>query len=36
MQLKRELGMKSYGSAWRMMQQIRKAMAKEEMKEVFE
>ncbi|KAA6333976.1 hypothetical protein EZS27_017670 [termite gut metagenome] len=36
MQLKRELGMKTYNSAWRMMQQIRKAMAKEEMKEVFE
>jgi transposase-like protein len=36
MQLKRELGMKTYNSAWRMMQQIRKAMAKEEMKEIFE
>jgi transposase-like protein len=36
LQLKRELGMKTYNSAWRMMQQIRKAMAKEEMKEVFE
>ncbi|KAA6305271.1 hypothetical protein EZS27_043077, partial [termite gut metagenome] len=36
MQLQRELGMKSYKGAWRMMQKIRKAMAKEEMKEVFE
>jgi transposase-like protein len=36
MQLKRELGMKTYNSAWRMMKQIRSAMAKEEMKEVFE
>ncbi|KAA6324077.1 hypothetical protein EZS27_026551 [termite gut metagenome] len=33
MQLKRELGMKTYNSAWRMMKQIRKAMAKEDMKE---
>ncbi|KAA6312345.1 hypothetical protein EZS27_036707 [termite gut metagenome] len=36
MQLRRELEMISYKGAWRMMQQIRKAMAKEEMKEVFE
>jgi transposase-like protein len=36
LQLQRELGMKAYNSAHRMMKQIRKAMAKEEMKEVFE
>ena len=34
--LKRELGMGSYQSAWRMLQQIRKAMGKEEYKETFE
>lgn len=36
MQLKRELGMGSYQSAWRMLHQIRKAMEKEEYKETFE
>lgn len=36
LQLQRELGMKSYKGAWRMMQKIREAMAKDEMKEVFE
>lgn len=36
LQLKRELGMGSYQSAWRMLQQIRKAMEKEEYKETFE
>ena len=36
MQLKRELGMGSYSSAWRMLHQIRKAMEKEEYKETFE
>lgn len=36
LQLQRELGMKSYKGAWRMMSMIRKAMQKEEMKEVFE
>lgn len=35
-QLKRELGMGSYQSAWRMLHQIRKAMEKEEYKETFE
>lgn len=35
-QLKRELGIGSYNSAWRMLQQIRKAMAKEENREAFE
>lgn len=36
LQLKRVLGMGSYQSAWRMLQQIRKAMEKEEYKETFE
>lgn len=36
LQLKRELGMGSYQSALRMLQQIRKAMEKEEYKETFE
>lgn len=36
MQLKRELGMSSYQSAWRMLHQIRIAMEKEEYKETFE
>ena len=36
LQLKRELGMGSYQSAWRMLQQISKAMEKEEYKETFE
>ena len=36
LQLKRELGMGSYQSAWRMLHQIRKAMGKEEYKETFE
>lgn len=36
LQLQRELGMKSYKSAWRMMHKIREAMAKEEIKDVFE
>lgn len=36
LQLKRELGMGSYSSAWRMLHQIRKAMEKEEYKETFE
>lgn len=36
LQLKRELGMGSYQSAWRMLQQIRIAMGKEEYKETFE
>ena len=36
LQLKRDLGMGSYQSAWRMLHQIRKAMEKEEYKETFE
>lgn len=36
LQLKRELGMGSYQSAWRMLQQIRKAMEKDEYKETIE
>lgn len=36
LQLKRELGMGSYQSAWRMLLQIRKAMGKEEYRETFE
>lgn len=36
MQLKRELGMGSYQSAWRMLHRIRKAIDKEEHKETFE
>ena len=36
LQLKRELGMGSYQSAWRMLHQIRKAMEKEEYKDTFE
>ncbi len=36
LQIQRELGMKSYKGAWRMMNKIREAIAKEEMKEVFE
>lgn len=36
LQLKRELGMGSYASAWRMLHQIRKAMEKEEYKDTFE
>lgn len=36
LQLQRELGMKSYKGAWRMMKKIREAMAKEEVNEVFE
>lgn len=36
LQLQRELGMKSYKGAWRMMKLIREAMAKDEMTEVFE
>lgn len=36
LQLKRELGMGSYQSAWRMLHQIRKAMTNEEYKETFE
>ncbi|WP_233563972.1 IS1595 family transposase [Parabacteroides sp. AF27-14] len=36
LQLKRELSMGSYQSAWRMLHQIRKAMEKEEYKETFE
>jgi transposase-like protein len=36
MQLQRELGMKSYKGAWRMMKQIRMAVAKEEINSMFE
>lgn len=36
LQLKRELGMGSYQSAWRMLHQIRKAMDNEDYKETFE
>lgn len=36
LQLRRELGMNSYKGAWRMMHKIREAMAKDEMREVFE
>ena len=36
LQLKRELGMGSYQSAWRMLHQIRKAMEKEEFRETLE
>ena len=36
LQLKRELGMGSYQSAWRMLHQIRKAMQNEAHKETFE
>lgn len=36
LQLKRELGIGSYASAWRMLHQIRKAMEKEEYRETFE
>ncbi len=36
LQLKRELGMGSYQSAWRMLHQIRSAIEKEEYKETFE
>lgn len=36
LQLKRELGMGSYSSAWRMLHQIRIAMSKDEYKETFE
>lgn len=35
-QLQRELGMKSYKGAWRMLHLIRQAMAKEEYNDVFE
>lgn len=35
-QLQRELGMKSYKGAWRMLHLIRQAMSKEEYNEVFE
>ncbi len=36
LQLKRELGMGSYVSAWRMLQQIRKAMENEDYRQTFE
>ena len=36
LQLQRELGMKSYKGAWRMMHAIRKAMSKDETRETFE
>lgn len=36
LQLKRELGMGSYQSAWRMLHQIREAIEKEEHKKTFE
>ena len=36
LQVKRELGMGSYNSAWRMMQQIRSAMKNENNKQLFE
>ena len=36
LQVKRELGMGSYNSAWRMMQQIRSAMKNENTKQMFE
>ena len=36
LQLKREFGMGSYASAWRILPQIRIAMSKDEYKETFE
>jgi hypothetical protein len=36
LQLQSELGMNSYKGAWRMMHPIRKTIANEEMKEIFE